>query len=448
MCSVFSDSLTDDVQNDSKVSKLWFVYLCRPLQSTLSTSRQDYLAEQYIPLVSRCDRMIHWCQASNENLKTLHNVEHLIQKLPCGRLHITKRKSGHIFKRLITVGKAFYINITFLRFEILDSGRHCSESSFKMAEYITPGHWHQRDYWRYCGYKPPWSETIQSNRLRIHLNQVELRNHFNISFMYYVIVHKKFINYTKHQIYNTKQGIHSFTFTIQGYTKDGTSWLVNFPPSYIVHIQELSICCLDGNFQIFDGPKRLFKIYKLLKNTTDEVLKRLDIYSIHFEVLIELYVRKPYDNVLHEIMEFTYDREMAPNKRLLLNSNTTVKSNHKILHSVFLLQGEHMPYPNVSFNVRAFEGWNDGGCNLGGFAVVQHQSNSNKSMISGPYCQGGTVNQPLVTKYGLKYLIFSGNRTYLVIYAYGSEYHIDIDVVVSGSKCECLLDGSSVILSH
>ena len=172
------------------------------------------------------------------------------------------------------------------------------------------------------------------------------------------------------------------------------------------------------------------------------------IYSIHFEVLIEFYVRKPYDNILHEIMEFTYDREMVPNKRLLLNSNTTVKSNHKILHSVFLLQGEHMPYPNVSFNVRAFEGWNDGGCNLGGFAVVQHQSNSNKSMISGPYCRGGTVNQPLVTKYGLKYLIFSGNRTYLVIYAYGSEYHIDIDVIVSGSKCEGLLDGSSVILSH
>ena len=446
----FSDAST--VQNVSKVSKLWFVHLCHPLQSTLSTNRQDYLTDQYIVLVSRCDQMIHWCQASNKNLKALHNVEHLTQNLPCGKLHITKRTAGYIFQRIITVGKAFYINMTFLRFEVLDSGRHCSDSSFKMAEYITPepwtpgpwipGHWQQRAYWIYCGYKPPWSETIQSHKLLIHLNQVELRNHFNISFMYYTIEHKKFIDYTRKQIYNTKQGLHSLSFTIEEYKKVTTSWLINFPPGCIVHIKELSICCLEGELRIFDGSKKLFELYTLLKNSKHEVIKRLNMHSTYFEILIELYVWKFYNDVLlvHEIIKLNYDGEMAPNKRLLLDSKTTVKSNHKIVHLVFLLQGQNMRYPNVTFNVRAFEGWNDGGCNLGGFAVVQHQLSINKSMISGPYCRGGTVNQPLVTKHGLQHLIFSGNRTHLVVYAYGPEYVIDIDVLVSASKCEGLLD--------
>ena len=442
----FSDSLTADVQNVSRVSKLWFAYLCHPLQSTLSTSRHDYLADQYNLLISRCDRMIHWCQASNANLKALHNVEHLTENLPCGRLHIVNRMSGEIFKRIISVDKMFSINMTFLRFEVLDSGRRCSDSAFKMAEYITPrpwtpGAWHQRDYWIYCGYKPPWSETIQSHKLLIHLNQVELRNHFNISFMYYVIDYKIFINYTKQHIYNTKHGIRHVTFTMQKYQKVGSSWLINFPPGHIVHIKELSMCCVGAEFRIFDGPKKLFKLYTFLNDTKHEVFKRLDMYSNYFEVLIELYVRKFYDDAVHESIKFTYDREMASSKELLLNSKTSIKSNHKILHLVFLLQGEHMEYPNVSFSVRAFEGWNDGGCNLGGFAVVQHhQSNTNASIISGPYCRGGTLNQPLVTKHGLQHLIFSGNRTHLVIYAYGPAYHIDLDVIVSGSKCEGLLD--------
>ena len=331
--------------------------------------------------------------------------------------------------------------MTFLRFEVLDSGRLCSDSSFKMAEYITPGAWYQRDYWRYCGYKLPWSETIQSHKLRIHLNQVELRNHFNISFMYHVIEHKQYINYTKQQIYNTKHGIRHVTFTMQKYQKVGSSWLINFPPGYIVHIKELSMCCVGAEFRIFDGPKKLFKLYTLLKDTELTDLKRLDLYSNYFEVLIELYVRKFYDDALHAITKFTYDGEMASSKKLLLNSSINIKSNHKILHLVFLLQGEHMQYPNVTFSVRAFEGWNDGGCNLGGFAVVQHhQSNTNKSIISGPYCRGGTMNQPLVTKHGLQHLIFSGNRTHLVIYAYGPYYHIDMNVIVSGSGCEGLLD--------
>ena len=434
---IISDAST--VQNVSKVSKLWFVHLCHPLQSTFSTNRQDYLTDQYVLLISRCDQMIHWCQAGNENLKVLHNVEHLTPNLPCGKLHVTKRMAGYIFQRIITVGKAFYINMTFLRFEILDSGRRCSDSSFKMLHF-TPGH--QRAYWIYCGYKPPWSETIQSHKLLIHLNQVEFRNLFNISFMYYVIEHKKFNDYTRKQIYNTKQGIHSLSFTMQEYKKDRTSWLINFPPGCIIHIKELSICCLVAELRIFDGPKKLFELDTLLKNTKHKVIKRLNLYSSYFEILIELYVWKFYDDVLlvHEIIKLNYDGEMAPNKRLLLNSKTTVKSNHKILHLVFLLQGEHMQYPNVTFNVRAFEGWNDGGCNLGGFAVVQHQFNINKSMISGPYCGGGTVNQPLVTKHGLRYLIFGGNRTHLVVFAYGPEYHIDIDVKVSASKCEGLLD--------
>ena len=101
----------------------------------------------------------------------------------------------------------------------------------------------------------------------------------------------------------------------------------------------------------------------------------------------------------------------------------------------------YIQYPNVTFNIRIFQGWNEGGCNMGGFAFVQQMTDENRTFVtSGPYCPGGSSNQPFITKHGTKYIVLSKNATLLVIYAHGPEYRIDLDVMVSVSLCEGMFD--------
>ena len=44
------------------------------------------------------------------------------------------------------------MNVTFLRFEICDSGEECSSTDLKIAEFRR-GDWQSRWYWSYCEYR-------------------------------------------------------------------------------------------------------------------------------------------------------------------------------------------------------------------------------------------------------------------------------------------------------
>ena len=78
---------------------------------------------------------------------------------------------------------------------------------------------------------------------------------------------------------------------------------------------------------------------------------------------------------------------------------------------------------------------------MGGYAIIQQLSKDNSILIrSGPYCPGGGSNQPLITDDGPKYIFLSNWKTSLVIYAFGPEYWIDIDLIISTSLCEGFFD--------
>ena len=127
---------------------------------------------------------------------------------------------------------------------------------------------------------------------------------------------------------------------------------------------------------------------------------------------------------------------------LNLNSRTRIQSDdHSLLAAVHSLSGEVGRYPNVTFNIRKFEGWNEGGCNMDAFALVQQMPGDDRTLVtSGPYCPGGSSNQPFITEHGPQYIVLSRKETFLVIYVHGPEYWIDLDVIVSVSLCEGLFD--------
>ena len=80
-------------------------------------------------------------------------------------------------------------------------------------------------------------------------------------------------------------------------------------------------------------------------------------------------------------------------------------------------------------------------CNMGGFILVQQLFNEDRALFtSGPYCPGGDSNQPLITENGPEFIVLNRKETLLVIYAFGPEYWIDVDVIVSVSLCEGSFD--------
>ena len=147
--------------------------------------------------------------------------------------------------------------------------------------------------------------------------------------------------------------------------------------------------------------------------------------------------------------EITHDKEMLLWLYLLtfwfVNLETTplsVTTKHVhnlggIYYKLFSFKPEHGLFPNVSFHIRQFDGWHEGGCTYGGFVFKQYLNISQlEPQVLGPYCTDTEPNHPLAGTDGLDYIVFGKYEVHLIIYANGPLYTIDMDIVISHSPCE------------
>ena len=408
----------------------------------------DYscLTDLYKYLVLHLHKMMVWCHpsvyATTEDIHSSYSIRNIANWLPCGRAHVAVPQNRLYVRWLVQVIKLFYINITFLRFEVLDSGTQCSASSFKMAEYLyIQSKWHQRPSWVYCGQRRPWTELIQSNILATMINRVELRNHFNISFIYYAIERSKFLKYEDHYILCETLSLteNILSLSLKEPDLDYVKWVVNVRLGFQVRLLYLRLNHPRGVLNIYDGPKEAFPLHSIIEPTN---ITQPGTISRYFTLFMELKIsRTQLLMVGKNIFLLNYTRERAIAQRLLLNTSTMFQSGDFLLHQLFSFNTTTEQYPNISLEVRQLEGWNEGGCNLGGFAILQNISFHDKDVVasSGPYCPGGSLGQPFISEYGFSSLVLN-NYSYLVLYSYGSAYHIDVDILVISSECEGLVD--------
>ena len=440
MCNVFKVS-DDAVDATNSSGKKWFVYLSEALQT--STNYESCLEDYYVDYEKHLRQLMEWCHphAYDLEVKLWPARSNFLAFLPCGLVNDVKKHTENKIQWRITVNIAFYINVTFSRFEIRDSGEECSSTNLKIGEYRR-GVWRSRWYWSYCGNRRPWWETILSNRALLEILQKDLYSSFNVSFMYYIINQDNYLRselYYKENILNRLQELYYYIEH-----SHCIRWIIKLHICYVAHFTIVKLMNFVGHFYIYDGPSEKYGIFSLKQTTRDTFVSDVDITSEYYCTVVKLMPHKRNKDFYgQKVMQLSFKKKMRE-KNTLLNLNNRIRvhnDGHILLAAVYSISGEVGQYPNVTFNIRRFQGWNEGGCNMGGFALVQQMPDEDRTLVtSGPYCPGGSSNQPFITEHGQKFIVLTRKETILVIYAYGPEYWIDLDVIVSVSLCEGLLD--------
>ncbi len=125
---------------------------------------------------------------------------------------------------------------------------------------------------------------------------------------------------------------------------------------------------------------------------------------------------------------------------VVMQQEITIRNTDRSLHKVFELFPSRLGYPNISLNIRRFDGFNDGGCASGGVLFgLFTESKEFKSVFSGPFCSFSYLNQPFFGHKGLNHTVL-GRQILFIVYAYSPLYHVDFDLILSGSECEGILE--------
>ena len=438
VCVLTDLDYADEIKHGNKT---WFVFLSEALQR--STQEEFCITNYYINYYKHLLQLLDWCDPHRnvDDVKRWPFVSNLLPFVPCGLVNAVKKYDQYLVKWIITVNIKFYVKIMFLRFELPDSGDDCRLSALKIGAFQNGG-WIGKWYWLYCGNRPPWSETIESNNVIMVINQNLLNYRFKVSFMYYItdpneyleteLFYRDDITHGQQEVYYQIQYIYSI------------KWIIKLPICYVAHFSTIKLMNFAGIFHIFDGPmEEKYSIFSLTQDIFHTFIADADTMSTYFLTVVKLVI---YNNnmefIKSHVMELYFKKKMLHKKYFLnLNSRNQVKNNGHILHAAYSITGKDKQYPNVTFDIRSFQGWNEGGCNMGGFAILHQMSDRNGPLItSGPYCHGRGSNQPLITDHGPEYIILSKSETLFVIYAFGSEYKIDLDVLISISACEGLFN--------
>ena len=432
-----------DAHGDLSSNKTWFVFLSKALQR--STQEEFCITNYYLNYYKHLLQLLDWCHPYRnvDDIKRWPFVSNLLPFVPCGLVNAVKTYDQYLVKWLITVNIDFYVKVTFLRFELPDSGGDCRLSALKIGE------WNSRWYWSYCGNRPPWSETIESNKVIMAINQKLLNYRFKVSFMYYITDPNEYLETDLYYRDDITDGLQKLYYQIRHIYS--IKWIIKLPICYVTHFSAIKLTNFVGQFHIYDGPKEKYSIFSLTQDMFDSFVADADTMSTYFITVVKLFM---YNNNMEftkgQVMELYFKKKMLHTRTfLILNSRTQIQNNGHILHAAYSISGEDQKYPNVTFDIKKFQGWNEGRCNMGGFAILHQMSDGDGPLItSGPYCLGRGSNQPLITDHGPEYIVLSKSETLLVIYAFGSEYTIDLEVIISISACEGLFNSPLLCQAH
>ena len=451
---------------DGNFPKLWFNYLEFSLQRSLRVDQYcvlSYLAKLY----SKIHGMRSWCFPESGNSYSAARI-HMEEFSPCGYVQFESTIKNYTTSWRIDVPTKMSLQVYFAIFEMDISHRQCENSAFIMVYYDhQTSEWEFPDEWIFCGHRKPWYETTTSNAISMLLRQLNVRQRCNMTFIYTSLEKEVAGMYvTEANIRTTPLARPNITHTLRVYVSSKVKqhrWRITTDYGFRLHFQDRRTCCSSNRMTIYDGYDEVFS--KRYTATSDgdeleqELVSPIDVTSRYFQAEIHFFIYR-LDGLLDGLLDalksrvifsFGYRRSTLPVQNLELGSVTPVANKGQVLYAAYSLGNTAANvYPNVSFMIRKFEGWNEGPCSFGGFIFTSAFSdldNVNEHKM-GPFCADSIPTEPLIGTYGIKHVVFGRDEMLIILYAFGPLYDIDIDLVVTASACEGIVEMPHSVWTH
>ena len=447
-------SYTDNVNivdhlNSLNTTKPWFKLLHHSIYQTLKAVQQQ-VDIYFVKLFDKINILKRWCiPGYNEGILVIRY--HMEPLAPCGFVQKELEINNYTTEWAITVPKVLYVQVYFLVFEIDGSHNGCEHSAFFMAYFdaSVPDNWTIPSQWVFCGHRKPWYETAPSRRVNMLLRQTNVRQSSNITFIYTSLeghVANVYLNHTN--IYklplmqlNALQRV-GFNRHIP---TDVQNWRILAEYGFRLHVSHLRLCCSSSRVAIYDGFQEDFALRYRKEWGGENFFKHLDFYSSYYQMELHFHLYHLNYSMYQEILMITtFQRVLLPAKKAEINSVTKVHNNGNILYAAYSLgtTAKQRIYPNVSLVIRKFDGWNEGSCKFGGYLITEalHNSTDKIKYFLGPFCSKSIPTEPFVGTHGHKNLVFGRQEIYIILYAFGSLYTLDLDLVVLPSLCEGIFE--------
>ena len=423
----------------------WFSYLRYAIQKSVEDSYHGSSLSYRLSVINTyISKLIAWCTPQS----AYPNTHHIEVWAPCGyaQLSAKKEQRNRFVHVVIVIQKTFSILLNFTQFIMDDSGAQCLNSKLRIGQ-LHRGRFVYPRIWTYCGQRRPWIVVVDSYGVKMIVIQKNVRIQFHIIFIYSVICGRSAeILRMASRLENTKLSKNNKR-TVSYYSAARSStnrviynWMLTVDFGYIIKFISLKTCCFLGFIDIFDGFEELHKLFTIKKRNTTFTNSSFFLETTYFKSLLKLHIDEyNISKRSRSLVALTVIRIAHPIHLIHTNSNVTIKHLGMPLYKIFRFNTNSSLFPKVSFVIRKFEGINEGGCNFGGYAIDHLVSHKQfYPVLLGPYCSGAASNIPLID--GIPYLVFGIPQTYLIIYAYGPYYKVDIDVIVQGTECEGIVE--------
>ena len=435
--------------NSTKSDKLWFASVRIPLASAMNVSSIHTMDSWYCMLWRRAQLITKWCQPNNIN--TTQQGHSKLPRLwnPCGDVTIILGiRTPPRLVYLIWTYRLLVVQIYFRLFEMDASNTRCVDSSILLI-CQNKIYWDCPLKWRYCGYHQPWLVTTSSHKVAAMLEQLNVRSSCNISFTYTSIdmniagIYNKYDQRTLISGELPQTGVILDRNNIKAYNNLVIVTKIGFK----FHLNSIKTCCFSGHIKMYAGDRNYHLVFHK-KVTTQVVEEPLNIIVNYYLLSVEQYADKiHFSNTSDTYFILRYTLRFIDWQSLRIGEVTTLNNAGGLLYKGYHIRYNDVKFPNVSFTIRKFEGWNDNYCHFGGYmwknkimTGTAHEANNEL----GPFCSKSLPSHPFVGNIGPKYIVLGSFDYYLIFYAYGPLYNIDIDIHIHPSDCEGLFEPQSM----
>ena len=434
--------------NSTKTYKLWFASIRNPLAFAMNVSSTHTMDSWYCMLWRRADLLTNWCQPKNSNTTQQGDSKQTRLWNPCGYVTITLGIREPRLGYLIWTYRLLVVQIYFRLFEMDASNPKCVHSSYlslcqKRIDWDCPLKW------RYCGYHQPWLVTTSSHQVAAMLEQLNVRSRCNISFTYTSIdmnIARVYSKYDQRTLISGELLPTGFILdrnNIQAYN----NFVIVTKIGFKFHLNTIKACCFSGHIKVYAGDRNYHLVFH--KTVTTQVVEEPLNVSVNYYLLsIEQYADKIYfSNSTDKYFMLRYIFEPIDLQSLRIGEVTTLNNAEGLLYKGYYIRDNGVKFPNVSFTIRKFEGWNENYCHFGGYIWINRIMTGTAHEVSnelGPFCSKSLPSHPFVGDIGPKYIVLGSFHYYLIFYAYGPLYDIDIDIHIHPSDCEGLFEPQSM----
>ena len=447
---------TVDHLNSMNTTKPWFKLLQYSIHQTIRAVQQQ-MDIYFVMLFSEINKLKRWCIPSDYEsvLRIQYHVKLLI---PCGFVQIESEFNKLNDSWTVHVPAGLSVQLYFLVFKMDVSHRGCEHSAFLVAYHdYTIQDWIFPDLWVFCGHRKPWYETAPSRTVSMFIRQINVRQRCNITIIYTSLeesVAEVYINHTDIYVLPLMKpndrlhvlGSRLLPMVVQ-------NWRIVADYGFRLHVSSLHLCCSSNRVAIYDGFQEDFALRYKKEWNGEKFDKKFDFHSNFFQMELHFHLYHLNYSIRGEMLIVTiFERVLLPIKKAEMNSVTKVSNNGNILYAAYSLgtTARDRVYPNVSLVIRKFDGWNEGSCKFGGYFITEalHHSTDKIGYSLGPFCSKSIPTEPFVGTHGHKNLVFGRQEIYIILYAFGSLYTLDLDLVVLPSLCEGIFELPSNCLDN